>query len=109
MKFTNIKAVFKVAEDTAFKEGRWKKDRSDFVFVVRRYVSGCSAYGDRSGHSIEIDNHPEFMGNYYDTRYDRIPVDKTEWVNFWRNKIEEDYGMVIKLTDYETKVEEIED
>lgn len=107
--FTNIKATFRVVEDTAFKEGKWKKDRSDFIFVVRRYLSGCSAYGDRSGHSVIIDNHPEYMGEYLDTRYERLSTEKTDWVNYWRNYIEDKYCLVIALVDYNTETKEIEE
>lgn len=103
MKFKGIKATFKVVEDTAFKNGVWKKDRSDFKFTVDRHLSGCSAYGDRSGHSIKItDSKGEYyMPRYYDTRYDGISKEKDTWVKYWKQFIEEDYELKVELETYE--------
>ena len=39
--FKEIKAVFKVLEDTSFIKGEWKKDRSHFIFEVKRMLSGA--------------------------------------------------------------------
>lgn len=111
MKFKNIKATFKVVEDTSFKNGEWKKDRSDFVFEVNRYVSGAFAYGDRSGHSISItDSKGEwYMPKYYDTRYSRIGWEKDSWVKYWKEFIEEEWMLKVELKDYEESYEEIKD
>lgn len=109
MKFKNIRAVFKVKEDTDFKNKKFHKDRSDFIFEVKRHPSGSFHYGDRSAHTIEIINHKEIMGNYYDTRYDMIDDEKEEWIKFWQNYIERTYGLKLELTEYEESEEEIED
>lgn len=98
--FKTITAIFKVKEDTSFKKGEWDKDRSDFIFEVKRYKSGANPYGDKSGHSVTISNYPEYMGHYYDTRYDCIPTDKKNWVSYWMHHIEDLYGLTIELIAY---------
>ena len=107
--FKNITATFKVTEDTAFKRGTFHKDRSDFIFEVKRYESGATAYGDRSGHSVEIANHKEYMGHYFDTRYDGITTDKEKWITFWKDWIEEQYVLKVELVAYQEETIQIED
>ena len=110
MKFKEIKAIFKVVEDTAFKNGEWSKDRSDFKFEVERNLSGCFAYGDRSGHSIKITDSKGtyFMPYTYDTRYDGISTQKDEWVKVWKDFIEDKFVLKIELDTYEENDYEID-
>ena len=69
--FKEIKAVFKVSEDTSFIKGECKDDRSHFIFEVKRMLSGAFAYGDRSCHSVIITNIPNALPYHFDTRYDK--------------------------------------
>lgn len=99
--FKEIKAIFTVVEDTAYVTGRWKEDRSDLKFEVKRYRSGSTAYGDRSAHSVEILNHPETYTRHYDTRYAGISVRKREWIAYWKEHIEDEYELKVTVSEYE--------
>ena len=104
--FKEIKAVFKVSEDTSFIKGELKKDRSHFLFEVKRMLSGASAYGDRSCHSVIITNVPEALPYHFDTRYDGISTEKEEWVKFWKDWIEDRFVLKVELSEYnENEVE----
>ena len=105
--FTELTVKFKVVEDTAFKNGTWNKDRSDFIFEVRRFRSGCTAYGDRSGHTVEIVNHPETFAHHFDTRYSRISWKKKDWISYWKKWIQEEY--VLKVEPYDFSFDTIKD
>ena len=108
--FKEITAVFKVTEDTAFKDGRWNKDRGDFIFEVKRFRSGATAYGDHSGHSVEIVNHPDAFMHHFDTRYAQIHTQKDKWIQYWKNWIQDEYSLKVDLNNYQEKmVEEKED
>ena len=98
--FKEMTVQFTVAEDTAFKEGRWKSNRSDFIFEVKRFRSGATAYGDCSGHSVEIINHPETYKHHYDTRYADIPREKEDWIAYWQDHIEDEYGLKLQVKSY---------
>ena len=104
--FKTITAKFKVVNDTLFKKGRFGIDRSDWIIKVERYKSGATAYGDKSGHSVIIENKPEYMGHYYDTRYDGIPTDKRNWLAYWKAFVEYLYQLEIELIDYQEGSEE---
>lgn len=95
--FKEMTVQFAVAEDTAFKEGRWKSNRSDFIFEVKRFRSGATAYGDCSGHTVEIINHPETFKHHYDTRYEGIPRRKDEWIAYWQRHIENEYELKLQV------------
>lgn len=99
-KFKEMTARFAVCEDTAFKAGTWHKDRSDFMFEVKRFRSGCTAYGDHSGHTVEIVNHPETYKHHFDTRYVGISKNKDEWISYWKNWIENEYNLKLKQMGY---------
>ena len=108
--FKEMTAKFVVKEDSAFKDGRWKDDRSDFVFEVKRFESGCTAYGDRSGHTVEIVNHPETYKHHFDTRYAMISSDTDKWIDYWQNWIEDEYGLKLTMQSFiEKEVKERED
>ena len=107
--FKEITAQFKVTEDTAFKEGKWKEDRGYFIFEVKRRVSGASAYGDRSCHSVIITNVPEAFPYHFDTRYDSISTEKEAWVKFWKDWIEDRFGLKVELDAYEEETVEIKE
>ena len=98
--FKEMTVQFTVAEDTAFKEGRWKSDRSDFIFEVKRFRSGATAYGDCSGHTVEIINHPETYKHHYDTRYEGILCEKEDWIDFWQKHIEDEYDLKLQVKSY---------
>ena len=103
--FKEIKAVFKVSEDTSFIKGEWKEDRSHFIFEVKRMLSGAFAYGDRSCHSVIITNVPNAT-YYFDTRYDGISTEKEAWVKFWKDWIEDRFVLNVELSEYnENEVE----
>jgi len=111
MTFNEIQATFKVTEDIAFKTGIFGRDRKDWTFTVKRQVSGCTAYGDRSCHTIKISN-PEneyFMPHLYDTRYDGISDKKDEWIEFWQKFINEQWTANLELVDYSEKEINVED
>lgn len=104
--FKEIKAVFKVSEDTSFIKGERKKDRSHFLFEVKRMLSGAFAYGDRSCHSVIITNVPEEFPYHFDTRYDCISTEKEGWVKFWKDWIEDRFVLKVELSEYnESEVE----
>ena len=104
--FKEIKSVFKVSEATSFIKGALKKDRSHFLFVVKRMLSGAFDYGDRSCHSVIITNVPEAFPYHFDTRYDGIRTEKEEWVKFWKNWIEDRFVLKVELSEYnENEVE----
>ena len=107
--FKEITAQFKVTEDTAFNEGRWKEDRGYFIFEVKRMVSGASAYGDRSCHSCIIANVPSSFQHHFDTRYSGIKPEKKEWIEFWKNWIEDEYSLKVELDAYEEETVEIKE
>ena len=98
--FKEITAVFKVSEDTAFIKGNWNKDRSHFLFEVKRMLSGATAYGDRSCHSVTITNVPEAFPYHFDTRYDGISTEKDTWVKFWKDWIEDRFELNVELSEY---------
>ena len=101
--FKEITAVFKVSEDTAFIKGNWNKDRSHFLFEVKRMLSGATAYGDRSCHSVTITNVPEAFPYHFDTRYDGISTEKDTWVKFWKDWIEDRFELNVELSEYSEK------
>lgn len=103
--FKNITARFNVVEDTAFKTGRWKKDRSHFVFKVERYDGGMFRYGDYSSHKVDIENINE-MTHYFDTRYSGISTEKEKWIKYWKDWIEEEYELKVDLLDYKEEMVE---
>ena len=106
--FKEITAKYQVLEDTSFIKGEFHKDRSKFIFKVERYLSGASAYGDRSAHKVDIIG-AEAMPYYFDTRYEGISIQKEEWAIFWKKWIEERFGLKVKLCYYEEKKIEMED
>ena len=99
--FKEIKATFKVVEDTAFKEGRWKEDRSYFQFEVKRVRSGATAYGDCSAHVLDLPNVKGTMPKLFDTRYEGISTVKEKWISFWKKYIEEEYELKVELESYQ--------
>jgi len=101
--FKEIRALFSVAKDTAFETGQWHRNRTEFKFEVKRYESGCFAYGDRSAHSVEIVNHPEAFMYHFDTRYSQIKTTKEEWIAFWKEWIQNEYTLEVKLDEYEER------
>ena len=105
--FKEIKALFKVSEDTSFIKGEWNKDRSHFLFEVKRMLSGAFAYGDRSCHSVTITNVPEAFPYHFDTRYDSISTEKEAWVKFWKDWIEDRFGLKVELSEYNEREVEI--
>lgn len=107
--FKEITAVFKVSEDTSFIKGEWKKDRSHFLFEVKRMLSGAFAYGDRSCHSVKIINEPECFPYHFDTRYDGISTEKKKWVNIWKDWIEDRFVLKVELSEYSEKEVPLED
>ena len=98
--FKEMIVQFTVAEDSAFKEGRWGSNRSDFIFEVKRFRSGATAYGDCSVHTVEIINHPEAFKHHYDTRYAGIPREKEAWIAYWQDHIEDEYGLKLQVKSY---------
>lgn len=104
--FKEIKAVFKVSEDTSYIKGELNKDRSHFLFEVKRMLSGAFDYGDRSCHSVIITNVPEAFPYHFDTRYDCISTEKEEWLKFWKDWIEDRFVLKVELSEYnENEVE----
>ncbi len=91
-KFKEMEVVFKVVKDTAYLNKSFNKDRTGWKFKIKRYLSGATAYGDRSAHGVEISNGKDyFMPMFYDTRYDQITTDDDAWVEFWKKFIEDEY------------------
>lgn len=105
--FKEITAEYQVTEDTSFIKGEFHKDRSNFIFKVERYLSGASAYGDRSAHKVVIIG-ADAMPYYFDTRYEGISTKKENWSTFWREWIEERFGLKVKLCSYEENEVEME-
>ena len=104
--FKEIKAVFKVSEDTSFIKGECKDDRRHFLFEVKRMLSGAFAYGDRSCHSVVITNVPNALLYHFDTRYDGISTEKEAWIKFWKDWIEDRFVLKLELSEYnENEVE----
>lgn len=111
-KFKEIKATFEVV-------GGYPKDLQDdtewkSIFLITRHLSGAFAYGDRSSHSLSIFNEGEAIDEkkcdyYYDTRYDHIPTNKTEWVKEWTEYIKSNWCKVkyVKLLTYEENERQI--
>lgn len=101
MKFKQIKATYKTT-------GR---NNEPVELIIERTPSGAFKYGDRSSHAMYIN------GNWYkgyDTRYDRIPTDKENWLKeVMQYIIKPDYlgnsNHLIELVSYEEKEVEIED
>ena len=109
-KFKEMKVTFKVTEDVAYKAGGWKEDRSYIKFVVNRYESGATHYGDHSGHTLYLDGAKGTMPKYFDTRYEGISTDKDAWIAFWKEYIEREYVLDVEPEGYEEKyVDERED
>ena len=104
--FKEMTASFKVAKDTAFLEKGFYKDRSQFEFTIKRQPSGCFKYGDRSAHSLYVNGG---WSNGYDTRYDGISTEKDKWLAFWKKFIEEEWGLELKLVDYQEQMVEFEE
>ena len=87
--FKQISAVFKA------------KDKN-ITFLVERRVSGASNYGDRSAHTLKVDNN---MSQLFDTRYDGISTDKQKWITFWECYILNNYLVTgIELESYSEKM-----
>lgn len=99
--FKEITATFKVQNDTAFNNGRWNKDRTYFIFEVKRMLSGASAYGDRSCHSCIITNVPDAFPYHFDTRYEGISTEKEKWIKYWKDWIEDRFDLVVYLDEYD--------
>ena len=69
-------------------------------------LSGAFSYGDRSCHSVKIINEPECFPYHFDTRYDGISKEKEEWLKFWKDWIEDRFGLKVELSEYnESEVE----
>jgi hypothetical protein len=97
MKFKEMVVNFKVVKDMAFISKAFNKDRTGWNFKVSRYLSGAFAYGDRSGHSLDIyDGDKNVGGQSYDTRYDGIKTDDDAWVEFWKKFIEDKYVLELE-------------
>lgn len=95
--FKEIKAVFKTKADI-FRGNR------NFTFKIERYQSGATAYGDKSGHSFKIFADEKYLNDRtFDTRYDGISTDEEEWKKFWKDFIENQYGLVTECISYEEK------
>ncbi len=110
MKFKEMVVNFKVVKDTAFISKAFNKDRTGWNFKVSRYLSGAFAYGDRSGHKIEIDNGKDYiMPKMYDTRYDGISTDDDEWVKFWKKFIEDEWMLELEAQEIITDIKEYEE
>jgi hypothetical protein len=105
--FKKMKIIFTCKEDPAFKKGDISFSREGFKFEVRRQLSGAFEYGDNSAHAIRILEHPEYDERRYDTRYDGIPTERTEWEKFWKEWLEEKYEIAIEPEEGSYKEEEI--
>ena len=104
MLFKNMEVRFSV--ETDFDNQNIK---SGMIFIVKRYKSGCSHYGDLSGHSLELYDsklNERLVNRSFDTRYDYIPVKYEDWINFWKDYIEEDYGVEIENYFYQEELVE---
>ena len=99
--FKEMKIRFKVTKDTAYDRGSWAHDRSDFIFEVKRFRSGATSYGDHSGHTVEIVNHPETFKHHFDTRYAGISREKETWISYWKSWIQDEYELAVDPYDYE--------
>ena len=83
MQFKTIEAKFRVKTRTY-----------DYEFTIERKVSGAFAYGNRSCHILIISDFKtkkQLRDEYYDTRYDSIPTEKGQWVNFWTRWIKNNW------------------
>lgn len=107
--FKEMEVNFKVVKDEPFEKGEFNLNRVDWTFKVKRYKSGCFEYGDKSGHSITINNpaNDYFVPNYYDTRYDGISTEKEKWIEFWKGFIEDKWVVKLEVLDFsESEVNE---
>lgn len=96
-KFKEMVVVFKVVKDTAYLSKEFNINRTGWKFEVKRYLSGAFAYGDRSGHSIDIyEGDKNVGGQSYDTRYDSIKTDDDAWVEFWKKFIKDKYVLELE-------------
>lgn len=87
-KFKEITATFHV-------EGK----HYEYYFVIERLHSGANKYGDESCHTLDIYKEGTWVGDYlYDTRYDCIGTDKEEWVNSWKEFIQNNWENTPKVT-----------
>lgn len=107
--FKEMRIVFVAKKDPAYEAGQISFNREGFCWEVKRQLSGATAYGDRSEHSVIVIGHPEFGGKYYDTRYDGIPTQKDKWIQFWKNQIEDRVGGIELEPDMETYEEREEE
>lgn len=48
---------------------------------IKRELSGASAYGDRSAHTVMVNGR---RYKIFDTRYERISSEKEKWLKFWK-------------------------
>lgn len=108
MRFKEIEASFKVKKDTAFIKGDFYKDRSSFIFKIKRLRSNCFKYGDMSAHTLQILNSWGAYRQFFDTRYNGIPTAKKEWLDYWKRWLENEYELKIELIDFKSKYINIE-
>ena len=90
--FKEMQVIFEVvsSENAYFEVGN--------RFKVKRIKSGAFAYGDRSAHTIDCDNATK-THCCFDTRYCCISTQKTIWRKYWKNYIEEAYGVKLKVIE----------
>jgi hypothetical protein len=84
MKFKIIKATFKVKR--TFKVNNETFD-TEYLIEIERKRSGASKYGDQSVHILSLYNAVDgkwLDRKSFDTRYDRVPLTKKEWVKTWK-------------------------
>ena len=87
-------------------------EKYHYYMVVKRFVSGAFAYGNRSAHTIDIFDKATKKGSgmplLYDTRYDRdIPSEDLEkWCEYWKQYIIDNWNFKPKVEllfcDWET-------
>ena len=107
--FKNMSIVFTCVEDTSFQKGEFDFNREGLRFRVQRFKSGATEYGDCSAHSVEIVNRPNYATRYFDTRYERISIEKEIWIQTWKNYLEREYLLKVEpdLETYITYREEV--
>lgn len=105
MLFKIIKATFEVKSESF---------GYDFLMEIERKRSGASKYGDQSAHTLnlyEAKSGKWLEDKLFDTRYDRVPLTKKEWVKTWKNYIFNNWCDVssIELVEYHEDIIEVED
>lgn len=98
--FKEIKVVFHA-----------KNDLLNYKIVVERKHSAMFEYGDQSCHIVKVyewGKDDKYIADYfYDTRYNRIDIEKDKWIDFWKDYITQNYQHHPRVTLIEYEEREV--